>query len=119
MEKGVCGDGGGRGEAAQRVAGGEPAAQEAGGRSGIEDLVIGGSQRKKVVSPSARRRAARYLVEGKKCSTNRACQALGLTKSTYYRKVRRAPGGRRLEKRIVGLSRKHPRYGYRMITELL
>jgi len=72
-----------------------------------------------VVSPSARCRAARYLVEGRKCSTNRACQALGLAKSTYYRKASVDKAARRLEKRIEVLSLEHPRYGYRMITELL
>ena len=72
-----------------------------------------------MVGPSARRRAAQYLVEAKKSSVNRACQALRLAKSSYYL---RSPGNqawRRLEKRIKALSLKHPRYGYRMITELL
>ena len=72
-----------------------------------------------MVSPSARCRAARYLVEGRKCSTNRACQALGLAKSTYYRKASVDKAARRLEKRIEVLSLEHPRCGYRMITELL
>ncbi len=72
-----------------------------------------------MVSPSARRRAAQYLVEGRKCSVNAACAALSLARSTYYRKgpvrVSRSP----LEGRIQALSWKHPRYGYRLITELL
>jgi putative transposase len=71
-----------------------------------------------VVSPSARRRAAQYLVEGKKCSVNAACTALSLARSTYYRKGP-AQAGTRLEGRIKALSLKHPRYGYRIITELL
>jgi len=72
-----------------------------------------------VVSPSARRRAARYLVEGQKCSINRACEALHLARSTFYRQgVGKGPA-RRLERRIKALSRKHPTYGYRFITELL
>jgi len=72
-----------------------------------------------VVSPSARRRAARHLVEGEKCSVNQACQALQLAKSTYYRKERVCRPGAQLERRIKALSRKHPRYGYRIITQLL
>jgi putative transposase len=72
-----------------------------------------------VVSPSARRRAARYLVEGGRSSVNRACQALRLAKSSYYRQGRVDQAAERLEKRIKVLSMKHPRYGYRMITELL
>jgi transposase InsO family protein len=42
-----------------------------------------------------------------------------LAKSTYYRKASVDKAARRLEKRIEVLSLKHPRYGYRMITELL
>jgi len=72
-----------------------------------------------MVSPSARRRAAQYLVEGKKCSARRACQTLGLAKSTFYRKGSTNGTTKRLEKRIWALSLKHPRYGYRMITQLL
>ena len=86
-----------------------------------------------MVSPSARRRAARYLVEGKKCSVNRACGALHLPKSTFYcpgalkrsaGPLKRSAGPLKrsagpLERRIIALSRKHPTYGYRLITELL
>ncbi len=72
-----------------------------------------------MVGPSARRRAAQYLVGGEKCSANQACQALGLARSTFYRKVLISKAEVRLEKRIKVLSLKHPRYGYRMITQLL
>lgn len=72
-----------------------------------------------MVSPLARRRAARYLVEARKCSTTCACRTLRLSKSTYYRQGARPEKKSRLEKRIVGLSRRHPRYGYRLITALL
>jgi transposase InsO family protein len=72
-----------------------------------------------VVSPSARRRAARHLVEGERCSVNQACQTLKLAKSTYYRKERACRPGAQLERRIQALSLKHPRYGYRIITQLL
>ena len=72
-----------------------------------------------MVSPSARRRAARYLIEGRKCSVNRACGALRLAKSTFYRAVVLGGASRRLEQRIKALSGKHPTYGYRIVTELL
>lgn len=72
-----------------------------------------------MVSPSARRRAAQYLVEGKKCSVNAACSALSLAKSTYYRKGSTRVGAVVLERRVKALSLKHPRYGYRLITALL
>lgn len=72
-----------------------------------------------MVSPSARRRAAQYLVEGKKCSVNAACRALSLARSTYYRKGLVGKGIWQLERRIKALSLKYPRYGYRIITELV
>jgi len=72
-----------------------------------------------VVSPSARRRAAQHLVEGKKCSVNAACLALGLAKSSYYRKGSPQAGAVRLERRIKALSLQQARYGYRLITQLL
>ena len=72
-----------------------------------------------MVSPSARQRAARYLIEGRKCSVNRACGALRLAKSTFYRAVVLGGASRRLEQRIKALSGKHPTYGYRIVTELL
>ena len=72
-----------------------------------------------MVSPSARLRAAQYLVEGKKCSVNRACQVLRLAKSTYYRVRPTDQVSQRLTRRIKVLSRKHARYGYRLITQLL
>lgn len=72
-----------------------------------------------MVSPAARRRAAQYLVRGGKCSVTQACQVLKLPKSTFYRKGLEGTKGQRLEKRVRLLSRKHPRYGYRLITELL
>lgn len=72
-----------------------------------------------MVSPAGRRRAAQYLVGGKKCSVNVACRVLGLAKSSYYRPCPGRAGATRLERRIKGLSRKHPRYGYRFITQLL
>jgi transposase InsO family protein len=58
-------------------------------------------------------------VEGAKCSVNQACQTLKLAKSTYYRKGRNSGLGGQLERRIRALSLKHPRYGYRMVTQLL
>lgn len=72
-----------------------------------------------MVSPSTRRRAVKYLVEGRKCSVNRACGTVGLAKSTYYRLVPEDQASQRLGQRIQALSRRHPRYGYRLITQLL
>jgi len=42
-----------------------------------------------------------------------------LPKSTFYRRNEVKQSARPLERRIIALSRKHPTYGYRLITELL
>jgi putative transposase len=72
-----------------------------------------------VVSPSARRRAVKHLVEGGKCSVRRGCAILGLATSTFYKGAVAGEETIRLERRIKSLSHKHPRYGYRLIRELL
>lgn len=48
-----------------------------------------------------------------------ACRALCLPRSGYYRVSTLSPSRRRMGNRIVALSHKHPRYGYRRITALL
>jgi putative transposase len=70
-----------------------------------------------MASPSTRRRAARHLVEGRWCSVNQACGTLRLAKATFYGVAARGPGP--VVGRIKHLSLKHPRYGYRLITQLL
>ena len=119
MEEGLCWDGGKRYPQAEGNSGGKRSIEKAGGQSGIEDLAFGGCELKKVVSPSAKRRAASYLVKGKKCSATHACGALTLARSTFYRKAEADTLKSRLEKRIKELSRKHATYGYRIITQLL
>lgn len=66
-----------------------------------------------------RRRAAKHLVEGKRCNVSQACVALGLARSTYYRQSRRTGRWNKVEQRIIRLSQKHPEYGYRMVTAVL
>jgi putative transposase len=48
-----------------------------------------------------------------------ACRALGISRSTYYRSGRSSLESRRIRKEVLGLSAKHPRYGYRRITALM
>ena len=71
------------------------------------------------MSPAAKRRAVKHVVESGAGKAAPACRALGLSRSVYYRAPER--GSERLEtdKRIVALSRNHPRYGYRFITALM
>jgi transposase InsO family protein len=72
-----------------------------------------------VVSPSAKRRAVKWVVEAGVGVTAQACRALGLARSSYYRNSTMSTENRKLQRRIVGLSQAHPRYGYRRVTALL
>lgn len=72
-----------------------------------------------MVSPSSRRRAVKDCVEEGLGSTSAACHALGLARSSCYRESLVSKASRALQERIVDLSEKHPRYGYRRITVML
>lgn len=73
-----------------------------------------------MVSASAKREAVRHVVEGGLCSERRACRYLGLRRSScQYRPQEAHETTIKLVKRIVWLSRKYPRYGYRRIRALL
>ena len=76
--------------------------------------------RKKVISPEQRRRAARAVVASELCSGRAACRFLKVSRSTYwYRSKEPTSQEQRLLKRLMELSEKHARYGYRRIAALL
>jgi transposase InsO family protein len=52
-------------------------------------------------------------------SQRRACRALDQPRSTQRYQPRRRDGDRALVRRMIKLSRKHPRYGYRRVAALL
>jgi HTH-like domain len=72
-----------------------------------------------MVSPSSRRRAAKYLVEEGLANAAQAYRALGLARSSYYLVGQKRPSSQKLERKIITLSEQHPRYGYRRITALM
>jgi len=72
-----------------------------------------------VVSPSAKRRAVKLVIELGLGTTAEACRALGLARSSYYRNSTMSMEKRKLQGQIVDLSQEHPRYGYRRVTALL
>ena len=72
-----------------------------------------------MVSPSARRRAVKMSVQEGMGKVAAACRALGLSRSSYYRRGRSSLESRRIRKEVLELSAKHPRYGYRRITALM
>lgn len=71
-----------------------------------------------MVSPDARRRGARHLVERCQVSQRRACQLVGVARSTA-RYQRQKPQDETLTEAIQDQVRQHPVYGYRPITALL
>ena len=76
--------------------------------------------RKKAVSPATRRAFAQEVVGQTLCSQRQACRFLKLARSTFnYRGRAPTPAEEQLRKRLLELSREHPRYGYRRIAALL
>jgi hypothetical protein len=74
---------------------------------------------KKVVSPSAKRRAVKDVIAAGAGTTAQACRALGLARSSYYRNSTQSRESRQMYREIVQLSKDHPRYGYRRVTAVL
>jgi putative transposase len=72
-----------------------------------------------MVSPLSRRRAVKIAVEEGLSSATRACRAMNLARSSFYRPSLVSVESRRVRKEVLELSEKHPRYGYRRITALL
>jgi putative transposase len=72
-----------------------------------------------VVSPSAKRRAVKSVIETGVGTTAEACRALGLARSSYYRNSAMSTENRQMHGQIVQLSQEHPRYGYRRVRALL
>lgn len=71
-----------------------------------------------MVSPSSRRRAVQISVESGWGGVAQSCRALRLARSVFYRGARpsRQP---ELERCVLALSQRYPRYGYRRITALM
>ena len=72
-----------------------------------------------MVSPSSRRRAVSYIVGQGLGSAAQCCRALGLARSSYYRRSRVSTERVLMKQRIIELSEAHPRYGYRRVSALL
>ncbi len=73
-----------------------------------------------MVRPKQKKRVVKAAAEKGLCSLRRACAYLSLSWSTFsYRPKQASEKAQRLVERIVSLSWKHPRYGYRRIRALL
>jgi len=76
--------------------------------------------RKKALSPACRRAYALKAVEGGLGSGRKVCRFLNVPRSSYwYRPKEKTSWEQALLKRVIELSDKHPRYGYRRIAALL
>lgn len=72
-----------------------------------------------MVSPSARRTAAKYLKEKRNFSERRACSLVEISRTGYHYKPRKKPDEDKLRKQIKALSNCHKRYGSLRILALL
>jgi putative transposase len=77
-----------------------------------------GRRLKKMVSPAARREAARYVAEKHSVSERRACRALGCARATKRYVSRRAPQPELVE-RMRAVAAERPRFGYRRVHVML
>ena len=77
-----------------------------------------GSLGKKVVTPAARREAARYLRQAYEISERRACRVIG-TDRTSVRYQATRPDDSALRERLKALAEERRRFGYRRLHVLL
>jgi putative transposase len=76
--------------------------------------------RKKALIPASRRAYALKAVDEGLGSGRKVCRILEVPRSSYwYRPKEKTLWEQRLLKRMIELSDKHPRYGYRRIAALL
>lgn len=72
-----------------------------------------------MVSPLARRSAAKYLVKERKCSRRRACIIVGISRSVVRYVAKQREDEVELIKKVHKLAVRNSRYGYRRIAVLL
>jgi putative transposase len=103
---------------AEGAGGGEPQAQEATGGVDAGRIEPEGDARKKLLTPSLRRRAVTWAINEKGYSQRRACRLIGLQPKTYrYASTRPDDGA--LRARLKELASQRRRFGYRRLGLLL
>ena len=101
-------------QAAEVARGREREAEEAARRDDARQRDPEGHQQPKVVTPAAKRQVVAYACTAHEVSERRACQALGVDRSTVrYRSLRPDDGAVRL--RIRELAQVRRRFGYRRL----
>jgi putative transposase len=71
------------------------------------------------VSPPAKRRAVRHLMAEREYSERRACQLVGISRSSARYTPQPKPEEEAFKQQVRQLAQQHPNYGYRRITALL
>ena len=77
-----------------------------------------GCSLKKVVKPTARKQAAKYMIENGSLSQRAACRLAGISRSAYVYRTR-PPNDAKLRERLKKLAAKHSSYGYLFLHALL
>ncbi len=73
-----------------------------------------------MVGPKQKKEAVKHVLAQGSCSLRRACQYFGLHRSTYLYEPKKVTEYRhKLVARIIVISKKQPRYGYRRIRAML
>ena len=72
-----------------------------------------------MVSVPAKKTVVRALVESGFAKVSQACRALSLSPASFYAPCKRSHESVAIEHKTVQMSQKHPRYGYRRVTEML
>ena len=71
-----------------------------------------------MVAPAAKRTAVGAMQDEFRMSQRRAAELVDLGRASCRYQTRRSPEAH-LEKERLGVARDHPRWGYRMLTDLL
>src|SRR4030081_366555 len=103
---------------AEGPGGREPQAQEASGGVDAGRVDAEGDARKKLLTPSLRRRAVTWAINQKSYSQRRACRLVGLQPKTY-RYASPRPDDGALRTRLKELASQRRRFGYRRLGLLL
>ena len=103
---------------AEGAGGREPQAEEAAGGDDARRIDAQGDARKKLLTPSLRRRAVTWAVREKSYSQRRACGLVGLHPKTYRYASKRS-GDEELRKRLRELASQRRRFGYRRLGLML
>jgi len=101
------------------IGSGECTAKTDSGAAGVGQRRAEGVSCKKMVSPPARRRRVQHLVNSQGCSERRACQLVGIARSSARYVKRAITDNEAFQNAIQVEANTHRSYGYRRVTVML